>query len=239
MEQIRISVSTFREIALPDFCPRCFWIKLRCNNQLPYQSFPGIFNSIDSYTKKITNMHFERYKCLPNWFADFGNLGKPQKVLYSKFNVLDDKTNILLRGIPDEILCKPDGSYFIIDYKTARFTGTQDKLLPTYEVQLNSYAYIGERVGYNPVSGLGLIYYEPLTEISYTTIDTFMLEDGFFMNFSGKLLPIELNLAKVQLLLNEVRELYDMPEAPQGVGGCENCESLDLLVKVATGKESQ
>jgi hypothetical protein len=30
------------------FCPRCFWISRRA--RLPWQIFPGIFSSIDSYS---------------------------------------------------------------------------------------------------------------------------------------------------------------------------------------------
>jgi hypothetical protein len=51
--QIRISAKNLGELAMPSFCPRCFWLKLRLNNRLPFQIFPGIFSSIDSYTKTI------------------------------------------------------------------------------------------------------------------------------------------------------------------------------------------
>ncbi len=233
-ESIRISAKSLGELALPNFCPRCFWIKLRCSHKLPFQIFPGIFSSIDSYTKKITNMHFQQHEKVPAWFGGFGSLGKPMKVPhYTKFSVIEPKANILLTGVPDEILCKGDGSYFIVDYKTSKFTSTQDKLLPMYEVQLNTYAYIGERVGFNPVSGLGLIYYEPQTGISVEQVDSFILDDGFSMNFSGKLLPIELKADNIPVLLKRVREIYDLPEAPNRVEGCKDCGLLDTLLSIA------
>ena len=152
---------------------------------------------------------------------------------YSKFSVIDAESNILLRGVPDEILCKSDDSYFIIDYKTAKFTGNQDKLLPMYEVQLNAYAYIGERAGFKPISGLGLIYYEPQTGISAEEVDSFILDDGFSMNFSGKLLPIELKPDNIPVLLKRVREIYELPETPNGVEGCKDCGLLDTLLSIA------
>ena len=37
---------------IPDFCPRCFWIKLHMRFKLPFKISPGIFSSIDSYLKK-------------------------------------------------------------------------------------------------------------------------------------------------------------------------------------------
>lgn len=233
-ESIRISAKNLGELALPKFCPRCFWIKLHCNHKLPFQIFPGIFSSIDSYTKKITNMHFEQHERVPDWFSGFGSLGKPMKVPhYTKFSVIEPKANILLTGVPDEILYKTDDSYFIVDYKTAKFTGTQDKLLPMYEVQLNAYAYIGERVGFKPISGLGLIYYEPQTGISVEEVDSFILDDGFSMNFSGKLLPIELKPDNIPVLLKRVREIYELPETPNGVEGCKDCGLLDTLLSIA------
>lgn len=183
MEQIRISAKNLGAFALPDFCPRCGWIKLHCPN-LPFQIFPGIFNSIDSYSKKITNLHFAKHNKTPVWLSDFGEIGNPIKApQHSKFNILDEETAILLTGSPDEMLRKSDGSHFIIDYKTAKFTGTQDELFPMYEAQLNAYAYIGDRCGFKPVVGLGLVYYEPLTDITTDEINSFLLDKGFSMHF--------------------------------------------------------
>ena len=56
MKEITISAKHLGNINLPDFCPRCFWLKMHTGWKLPYQTFPGIFSSIDSYTKKVTNL---------------------------------------------------------------------------------------------------------------------------------------------------------------------------------------
>jgi len=42
--QIQISAKNLGELAMPSFCPRCFWLKRRLSNKLPFQIFPGIFN---------------------------------------------------------------------------------------------------------------------------------------------------------------------------------------------------
>jgi hypothetical protein len=52
-KQIRISAKNLGELALHNYCPRCFWLKLKLNNRLPFQIFPGIFSAIDSYTKDV------------------------------------------------------------------------------------------------------------------------------------------------------------------------------------------
>ena len=43
---IRISAKNLGKLALPDHCPRCFWLQLRIGFKLPFQVFPGIFSSL-------------------------------------------------------------------------------------------------------------------------------------------------------------------------------------------------
>ena len=71
-QQIRISAKNLGQLALPNYCPRCFYIKLKLNNKLPWQIFPGIFSTIDSYSKKITWQYFKKYKKVPSWFDEYG-----------------------------------------------------------------------------------------------------------------------------------------------------------------------
>ncbi len=145
-EQIRISAKKLGELAMPNFCPRCFWIKLRLKNKLPFQIFPGIFSSIDSYTKRIVHSWFDSHRSQPVWLNSLGNLvGYRETLHFSKFRILDEENNILLTGNPDDVLIKTDSSHIIVDYKTAKYTAAQDKLHPLYEAQLNSYAMIGSK----------------------------------------------------------------------------------------------
>ena len=54
MDQFKISAKALGALAMPDSCDRCTWIKLKVKN-LPFQIFPGIFSTIDAYTKKIVH----------------------------------------------------------------------------------------------------------------------------------------------------------------------------------------
>ncbi len=54
-------------IALTDFCSRCFWVKLHSRGQLPFQIFPGIFSSIDAYTKRVVHAWFDEFGKPPPW----------------------------------------------------------------------------------------------------------------------------------------------------------------------------
>ena len=226
----RISAKHIGEIELEDFCPRCFWVKSRMRFKLPFQIFPGIFSSIDSYSKKVTNAHFEKHGKLPPWL---GITGRPIKVPgHSKFQYLVPETETLLTGVPDEIIEKDDGSYAILDYKTAKYTNGQDRLLPMYKIQLNGYAYIAERIGIKPVTELYLIYYQPFTELTPSTVDDFILNAGFSMDFYEKVVKIELNMNRIPQLLIDAKAIYDQSKLPPSRGGCKNCNLMDDLFLV-------
>jgi len=230
---MRISAKNLGQLAMPTFCPRCFWLKSHL--KLPFQIFPGIFASIDSYSKKVTNVFWEHRDRLPNWFAEFGdgNLVRPVPTPHhSKFFVVDAKTGVRLTGVPDEILRRADGSYFIADYKTAKFTGSQDQLLPMYDVQLNVYAYIGNRYGFTPVTGLGLVYYEPQTDLGEENLPVLVSERSFLMPFAPKLLPLELRPEElIPPLLIQAADILRQEHPPESRRGCQDCERVGDLVR--------
>ncbi|HEY5915108.1 MAG TPA: hypothetical protein VJA21_31330 [Verrucomicrobiae bacterium] len=231
-QQIQISAKNLGALALPTFCPRCFWIRMMCGGQLPFQIFPGIFSSIDSYSKKITISYFRQHGRIPRWFDGFGELGAPMPVPgWSKFQMLDPKTGVLLTGVPDEILQHPRRGIWIGDYKTARFTETQDALAPMYEVQLNCYALIAATIGFGRVYGLGLLYYEPVTELKDSGHDLPIREDGFFLEFSPKLKPVKLETEIISPLLERVREICALSRPPAGRPGCRDCSIVDALIR--------
>lgn len=233
--QVRISAKNLGALALPSFCPRCFWIRLHLHDKLPYQIFPGIFSSIDSYGKKLVHGWFDRHGGAPPWLSQLGNIKAYRTPPhFSKFNVLDPQTSILLTGSPDGILVRDDDSHVIVDYKTAKFTETQDELLPMYEVQLNAYAYIGERRGLSPVSALALVYTEPITDSAAASDDANMTDEGFMMEFAAKILQVPMNPDSVPSLLQKVREIFDLDHPPQPSQGCKDCTLLDSLIGAAT-----
>lgn len=235
--QIRISAKNLGALALPDFCPRCFWLKLRLNNKVPFQIFPGIFSSIDAYTKNIVQSFFDTNGKFPDWLGSLGDLtGYREPPHYSKFYIVDNESNVLLSGTPDGIFVKQDKSYLIVDYKTARYTGKQDELMPMYEVQLNSYALIGEKCGLNPVSGLALIYMEPVTHSDAVINRMNHRDDGFAMGFSASIHPIELNHGVILKHLARARAIYEMSNPPHGHTNCGDCQIVEKMLDIT--KES-
>ena len=235
-EPIKISAKNLGVLALKNYCPRCFYMKLKMGFRIPYQIFPGIFSSIDSYSKKITWSHVAKYNKVPQWFSPWG---KFKTVIpaphHSKFHFTDERTGIKLTGVPDDIFQMEDGRYFIVDYKTARFTGNQDSLMPIYRVQLNGYSLIFEKLGLGKIGGIGLCYYEPQGQAPVERdIGGFIRQDGFVMPFQAHLKRLELNPeGVVNPLLKQVRKIWDMKQVPAAKEGCRDCQLLGEMMKLS------
>jgi len=230
---ITISAKNLGGVAMPGFCPRCFWITEHAEG-IPYQIFPGIFSSIDAYGKRLVHGWFDRHRCAPPWLAGLGKIkGYRDPPHYTKFSILDRESNVVLRGTPDGILVMQDDSHVIVDYKTARFTAHQDELYPMYEVQLNAYAVIGEQKGFAPVSGLALVYTEPVTDDATAKKDANLTDSGFLMEFSTHIRPVALTPNNIPPLLAKVREICDQEHPPRPREGCKDCALLQSLIDVA------
>ena len=147
--------------------------------------------------------------------------------------MLDADTDVLLTGTPDGVLVRSDGSHVIIDYKTAKFTASQDRLYPLYEAQLNAYALIGEHCGLAPVSGLALVYAEPVSDRASADRPENHSVQGFRLGFAPKVLSVVILPELIPPLLATTRELFDHQTMPTGRIGCENCKLLDDLLRIA------
>jgi len=233
MEPMRISGKDLGAVSMPGFCPRCFWVQRRAPAGLPYQIFPGIFSSIDSYTKNVVHGWFDRHGKPPDWLSPLGDIiGYIQPPHFSKFSFVDSKTGILLTGAPDAVFNLRDKTILIGDYKTAKFTKNQDTLLPIYQTQLNAYALIAEKTGLGKVSKLALIYAEPVTDKSVANTDEVHQNKGFNMGFSAHILPIELNTSSIPILLKRTKQILDLELPPKGVAGCKDCEKLKGIIAI-------
>ncbi len=228
-----ISGGNLGGLALPGFCGRCFWLGL--HRDLPFQmGLPGVFSSIDAFTKNAVRVHFGREGRLPPWFPDIGPVAGYEPALSSrKFRSADPGTGVLLTGVPDDIFRLRDNSLHIVDYKTSRFTETQDSLRPKYDVQLNSYAWIAERLGMGRVSGLSLLYLEPATGGDAGVPGA----PGPAMRFTPRRVEVRLQPDRLlPPLLRRFRDLHAAPSPPPGAPGCEDCAALEGLLG-ALGKQ--
>jgi hypothetical protein len=228
----RLSSKTIGELAMPNFCPRCFWIRIKLGNRVPFRTPPpGIFSSIDSYTKR----YFER-------LVDSGKLGEFVAELSNASHIIKKRIpdfkheysggTVFLTGVPDAIFGNKESSYTIVDYKTARFTDAQRSLLPLYEVQVRAYATMAKAAGLKPLSSLLLIYLEPLTgdEDIVEVMDDKAPPSG---KLNLKLQPfvhsISQNESQVIRLLETADRILNLADPPDSYEGCLNCSALKNL----------
>lgn len=203
-----ISGKDLGQLALDEFCPRCFWIE-RYFGKSP-SIFPGIFSTLDSLTKKSTKRSFFQRGCCPEWLP-LTDIKRQVPVPRLNVPVLEHG-GWTLTGAPDDIFELEDGSYHVVDYKTAKFTEKQDTLLPMYNVQLNAYAYALPYHDIKPISKLSLIYCEPSENL-----DT---DQDFKLSFLPKVSEIKLEPDIIPGLLKKAREILSSKIPPSARFGC-------------------
>jgi hypothetical protein len=220
-----LSVRSLAELALRDSCPRCFWILQKLSGKPPFQiHMPGIFREIDSHAKQLVRSSLDSGG-LPAWFPELGEIVEylPQEALrWQQFSCVDEGTEIQLRGEPDEVFRLADGSYHIVDYKTARITNTQDELFPMYQAQLNAYAFIAGRKGYQPISRLSLLYLEPQVGVGSDS-------EELSLSFAAVRREVAIMPELIPGLLRQALDILNSSGLPIGHKDCENCQQLDRL----------
>ncbi len=102
-----------------------------------------------------------------------------------------------------------------------------------YENHLNSYALIGEEIGLDPVTGLALVYTEPLTDDQAAANDANHNGDGFALGFSVHIVDVPLDVSILEPLMAKTREIYDLQASPSGRSTCKNCQQLANLIELA------
>jgi len=187
----------------------------------------------------IVEGYVSREGRLPEWLKDIGEVSKAfrnaKDAMKSKKVSANTKFNtaykeMLLTGIPDAIYQRPNGRIVILDYKTARYTADQNELLPIYEIQLNGYAYIAEKVGIKPVEGLYLIYFEPPERESHELIaKRCTTAEGFEMPFKPIVHQIRKDTKGIETLMDEAYGIYSLASPSKGLNGCKDCENANKL----------
>jgi hypothetical protein len=219
------------------FCARCAWIRLHVK-PLPWQSFPGIFSSIDRYTKQVVVNHLTREGCLPSWIAPaFHTDGNDTLVHldpphWSKFKATDEATGVTLRGEADAIFRLADGTCAIVDYKTSRYNPDYRSQHRVYRAQLNAYAWIARRLDFPPVSRLALAYMEPASDAETAEAPELVDDAGFVLGFRPRVVEVDLDPDRlIPPLLRQAARTHAMPHPPPSRKGCKDCAALEGLLE--------
>ena len=236
MTKKQVSAKQLGELALPYNCRRCFWTKSTLKGKLPFQSFPGIFSSIDSYTRKMVKGWFERHGG-----SGMGQRnGRTEKMdctsRCKKFCIDHEESGLVLSGTPDALFEDREGKLIIVDFKTSKITTGQQKLMPLYELQLNAYALIAKRkardFGFPEVGGLFLLYTVPVTDGKVLEDDTKHGTDEVDMTFKSVTVPVELNEDRVHALLGRAAEILTSGTDSLQSEGCYECERIEGLTQL-------
>ena len=230
---MRISAKNLGILALPDCCPRCFWMRAHLAWKSPWAIMPGIFSSIDGFSKRAILASYEKTGHFPPWiagrWADARPLPTPH---HSTFRLTDPETGIVLTGVPDLMLGLPRRGLAILDLKTARFSDHQDSLLPMYQTQLNGYALIAEALDMGTVEALGLVYGEPPANDDDTGLDALVDDSGFSMPFKVTAMPIEFDRSMIPPLLRRAKGLLKKENPPEGREGCKECKMVEEMARI-------
>ena len=214
-----ISAKDLGQLSLKDFCPRCFWFER--HNGKPPQIFPGIFSTLDSLTKRSVRRSFATHSRHPDWLP-FVDIKRPMDVKRIQFPT--EHGGWILSGVPDDVFELVDGTFFIVDYKTAKYTSNSDKLLPIYRVQLNAYAYSLPYQGIKPVSRLALVYCEPNGDLDD--------DSDFRLTFTINSHDILLDTSEIPRLLLKAREILNSKNPPPPYPECKNiCAWVERIYK--------
>ena len=201
--------------------------------QLPWQGFPGIFSSIDRYTKQVIVSYLEREGRLPEWIGGIGEVtGHIDPPHWSRFKAEDEGTGVTLRGEADAIFRLADGTCAIVDYKTSRYNPDNRSQHRVYRAQLNAYAWIARRLDFPPVSRLALAYMEPATDDEATTAPGAVDADGFALSFRPRIIEVDLDPERlIPPLLRKAAVIHASTEAPAPRNNCRDCAALDGLLR--------
>lgn len=206
----------------------------------PWAIMPGIFSSIDSFSKRTILAYHDRYGRLPPWIAGRWAEARPLPTPHhSMFRLTDPETGIVLTGVPDLMLGLSINGLAILDLKTARHSDHQDELLPMYQIQLVGYALIAEGLGMGHVEALGLVYCEPPNNDGNGGLDACVGDHGFEMPFRATAVPVGLDRTLIPPLLERAKGILGLEEAPKGREGCQDCKMVGEMAGLGFARNNQ
>lgn len=182
-----------------DDCPLCFYRKVKHRISRPSTPFPKVFTILDNSQKIFFGG--KRTEALHPSLPPGEVVFQDNWVQSEPIVVPGHRTGVMLRGFIDTALAFDDGTYGIVDFKTAE---PRQEYVAFYGRQLHAYALaaespMDEAPTFAPVSRLGLLCFEPNEMIqlddgyayraSATWIDV-PRDDDAFLDFLGKVLDL-------------------------------------------------
>jgi len=211
-------------------CKFCFWLKVKQGIAQPSMPMPGIFSTIAGlqkgfYAEKRTE---DFCKELPPGVVHLGEEWVESKPI--SFQGLSDQCYI--KGRFDVVVKFDDGSFGVIDFKTAR---SSEEKAEMYSRQLQAYTFALENAANGrhsllPVKKIGLFFFEP---------NCFEQPDLTCQLFKGHLKWIEVKRddTKFMKFLEEVMRLLVSETPPQPAADCNWCSYREKTKDLNAGEQ--
>jgi len=205
---------------------------LRLNYKRPYD-FPAaaVLQDLDAHQKNIARVALAEDAELPRFFGRFKTA--TQILPISRMTYYDQPRDLNLFGKPDLMLEFSDQKVGIIDLKTSHVKGTDHPQFHGFRAQLNFYAYLaGLLPAALDVSMVGLLYFQ-LRKADDAELVNCYDDSGIYAPFHPTLVEVDLDPdGVVGPLLDRIRELLDMAEAPAPRKGCTDCALIKAHAKL-------
>jgi len=200
-------------------CPRCFWLTQHEKWKRPSGPFPSLPSGMDSILKK----HFDKFMekgLLPPELCE-NELCKGMKLFDDKDLLKDwrnarkglwfeDKEGNILHGGIDNLLVKGK-KFVVLDYKTRGFALKEDTAAH-YQLQLDVYAFLLEKMGHEVEDYAFLLFYYPKE----------VLETGEVI-FDTNLVKMKVNPKNAEKVFKEAIKLLE-GECPKET--CDWCDKV-------------
>ncbi len=193
-------------------CKRCFWLKVHGVLPKPWTPFPGIFTKIDGSMKSyFEGMSTEKLGKQLGVKLPEGTVRRGKEFVKSTEVMAHSRgTGFQLSGKLDSRIVFKDGTWGVVDFKTAEITETKAMM---YAPQLRSYAYCIE----HPAAGEGLRV-SMLALLGFNPGKFGIAKDGSYgLNGAGTWAPIDLGREEFEDMMAEVAQVLANPE-PGDVG---------------------
>lgn len=218
-------------------CPRCFYMDARLGLARPNIPPYTLNNAVDSLLKNELDLLRKlggKYKLAEEYGVDaipFNHQNLPQwrgeVTAYEGALALDEKSNLLVNGLVDDIWQNPKGELVIVDYKatsSAKKISLDDEYKQGYKRQIEIYQWIFRKLGFE-VSNIGYFIFANAKKDR----DSF---DGR-LEFEMSIHEHKGNDRWVPLTLLEIKECLMQEKLPSPAHDCEYCAYRQKSVQAA------
>lgn len=218
-------------------CPRCFYMDCRLGLSRPSTPPYTLNNAVDSLLKsefdllRKTGEKHELVKkygidAIPFQHKDLAQW-RGEVTAYVGALVLDEKSNLMINGLVDDIWQDSDGNLVMVDYKatsTTKEISLNDEYKQSYKRQIEVYQWIFRKLGF-PVSNTGYFVFA-------NAMKNLPKFDGK-LEFEMSILPHQGISDWIDLTLLEIKELLVSDKIPAPAHECEYCAYKQMSVQIA------